>query len=660
LAGQDITESLPLNVGNPGTSGFWTNNAEDYDVAFGGIPFFMAPTDQNPYQRETAPYRKDQFDNSREPGEQSLTGWWLRSQSSFHGGAGIKFYDPSAGESIAYRYLDSQGVNPWVKGQVTLLKDTTNVHATTGPVVGTDHQHPNQHIRSIQWSSTEGILLHDEFDVDKISAAGTVTHFIDYVPGTTEKVYAICDDGINAYWITNQVHGGANKLHMYKKPLTGSSASTADETLMFRGDSIVITYAAMEFVKDRIVLCVNNRVYEITTSTTSLPSPIYTNPNTNYHYTSVAASGPAIYTAGHSGIYSTIQKYTLGTNGAMPTLTQAVVAAEFPPGEIVEKLYFYLGYMIIGTSKGLRVANVNDQDGSLEYGPLVFESTQSVYDVACADRFVWATTGVGSNAGLTRIDLGQLIEGEPLRFAYANDLAGVQTSTHATTAVGFIGTTNRLAFASAYQTTDGAVYLESASALVTSGYVQTGAIRYGTLEPKNFKLVRARGIFTNGAMDIQTIEENGDVNNVISYNAAVGTPEAATTQPEGPQEFLFYKFTLSRSASDTSQGPLFKGFQIKALPATKRQRLIQFPVWCFDVEKDRYNVITGYEGRAWERIQLLEEIEAQGDIINIQDFTTGERVQGLIEQVQFSRKTPPSGNFSGFGGLLTVTIKTVL
>jgi hypothetical protein len=660
LAGQDITEGLPLNVGNPGTSGFWTNNAEDYDVAFGGIPFFMAPTDQNPYQRETAPYRKDQFDNSREPGEQSLTGWWLRSQSSFHGGAGIKFYDPSAGESIAYRYLDSQGVNPWVKGQVTLLKDTTNTHATTGPVVGTDHQHPNQHIRSIQWSSTEGVLLHDEFDVDKISAAGTVTHFIDYVPGTTEKVYAICDDGINAYWITNQVHGGANKLHMYKKPLTGSSASTADETLMFRGDSIVITYAAMEFVKDRIVLCVNNRVYEITTSTTSLPSPIYTNPNTNYHYTSVAASGPAIYTAGHSGIYSTIQKYTLGSNGAMPTLTQAVVAAEFPPGEIIEKVYFYLGYMIIGTSKGLRVAEVNDQDGSLAYGPLIVETTQPVYDVACADRFVWATTGVGSNAGLTRVDLGQLIEGEPLRFAYANDLAGVQTSAHATTAVGFIGTTNRLAFASAYQTTDGAIYLESASTLVSSGYVQTGAIRYGTLEPKNFKLVRARGVFTYGAMDIQTIEENGDVNNVISYNAAVGTPEAATTQPEGPQEFLFYKFTLSRSASDTSQGPLFKGFQIKALPATKRQRLIQFPVWCFDVEKDRYNVITGYEGRAWERIQLLEEIEAQGDIINIQDFTTGERVQGLIEQVQFSRKTPPSGNFSGFGGLLTVTIKTVL
>ena len=744
MAGQDITEGLPLNVGNPGTSGFWTNNAEDYDVAFGGIPFFMAPTDQNPYQRETAPYRKDQFDNSREPGEQSLTGWWLRSQSSFHGGAGIKFYDPSAGESIAYRYLDSQGVNPWVKGQVTLLKDTENTHVTTGPVVGTDHQHPQQHIRSIQWSGVNGVLLHDEFDVDKIYPAITVSinnkaltsnvatlttsaahgltvgmtititgvdatfngeyrittiptsttftyaktasnvtstavspvgtgvtnpviHFIDYISGTDRKVHAICDDGINAYWVTNKTAGGNQRLTMFKKPLSGDSvtgssnpSATGDVTQMFQSGDIEIVYAAMEFVKDRIVLCVNNLVYELATSATSLPSPIYTNPNTNYHYTSVAASGPAIYTAGHSGIYSTIQKYTLGTNGAMPVLTQAVVAAEFPPGEIVEKLYFYLGYMIIGTSKGLRIANVNDQDGSLEYGPLVFESTQPVYDVACADRFVWATTGVGSNAGLTRVDLSQLIEGEPLRFAYANDLIGIQSGTHFTTGVAFIGTTNRLAFATEYNVTDGAIYLESASALVTSGYLQTGAIRYGTLEPKNFKFVRARGVFTYGAMDIQTVEENGNINNVISYNAAVGTPEAATTNPETPQEFLSYKFTLSRSASDTSQGPVFKGFQAKALPATKRQRLIQFPVWCFDVEKDRYNVTTGYEGRAWERIQLLEEIEAQGDIINIQDFTTGERVQGLIEQVQFSRKTPPSGNFSGFGGLLTVTIKTVL
>ena len=661
MATPDITENIPLNVGNPGTSGFWSNNAEDYDVAVGGLPFFLAPNDQQPYQRETAPYRKDQFDNGSEPGEQSLTGWWIRSQSSFHVGDGIKFYDPSAGEATKYRFTDSQGVDVWTKGQVTLLKDVENEHATTGAVVGTDHQHPNQHVHSIQWSGTNGVLLHDEFDVDKIAADGTVTHYIDYVPGTTEKVYAICNDGVNAYWITNQVHGGANKLHMYKKPLTGSSASTADETLMFRGDSIVITYAAMDFIKDRIILCVNNRVYELATNSTSLPSPVYTNPNTNYHYTSVAASGPAIYTAGHSGIYSTIQKYTLTTAGAMPTLTQAVVAAEFPTGEIVEKLYYYLGYMMIGTSKGVRVATINDQDGSLAYGPLVVETSQPVYDFIARDRFVWCTSGIGAlDAGLIRIDLGQSIEGEPLRFAYANDLQVTQTTEHYTTGVAFIGTTNRLAFCTAHNTTDGAIYMESATVLRPTGYVTTGAIRYGTLEPKNFKLIRARGDFTHGAMDIYAIDPSENIYTIITYNSAVGTPEAATTNPEGPQEYLSYKFTLSRSATSTSQGPVFKGYQAKALPATARQRVIQFPVWCYDVETDRYNVKTGYEGRAWERIQLLEDVEKLGDIVNVQDFTTGERVQALIEKVNFVRKTPPSGQFDGFGGLLLITVRTVL
>ena len=735
MASPDITDNIPLNIGNPGTSGFWTNNAEDFDVAIGGLPFFLAPTDQTPYQRETAPYRKDQFDNGSEPGEQSLTGWWIRSQSSFHVGNGIKFYDPSAGEASKYRFADSQGVNVWTKGEVTLLKDVVNTHITTGEVTGTDHQHANQHIRSIQWNGINGVLLHDEYDIDKIFPAITVSisnkaltsnvatlttseahglsvgmeitisdvdatfngeyritsvpttttftyaktasnvtstavspvgtgvtsiiHFVDYNTGSAEAVYAMCDDGVYAYWITNADVSGTPRLHMYKKLLTDNT--TTIPSPMFTANSITVTYAAMEFVKDRIIACINNAVYEISPTATALPTAVYTNPNTNYHYTSVAASGPAIYTAGHSGIYSTIQKYTLTSGGAMPTLSQASVAAEFPPGEIVEKLYYYLGYMAIGTSKGVRIAVVNDQDGSIGYGPLIVETAQPVYDFAGRDRFIWAASGIGAlDGGLVRIDLGQNVENEPLRFAYANDLQVTQTTSHYTTSVGFLGTTNRLAFCTAKDTTNGAIYLESATVLRPSGYVTTGAIRYGTLEPKNFKFIRARGDYTHGAMDLFAIDAANNAYTIITYNAAVGTPEAATTNPEGPQEYLSYKFTLSRSASDTSRGPVFKGYQTKALPATERQRLIQFPVWCFDVETDRYNVKTGYEGRAWERIQTLEQIERLGDIVNVQDFTTGERVQAVIERVNFSRKTPPSGNFSGFGGLLSITVRTVL
>ena len=657
MATPDITENIPLNIGNPGTSGFWTNNAEDYDVAIGGEPFFLAPTDQNPYQRETAPYRKDQFDNGKEPGEQSLTGWWIRSQSSFHVGSGIKFYDPSTGETSPYRFADSQGVNVWTKGQVTLLKDTVSTHEITTPVNTTTTTKAEQHIRTIRYNNTNAILLHDGLDIDRIDEDGTIVHWVDNVSGTDDPVYAVCDDGKYGYWVTNDTVSG--KLEFNRKLL--SDGAGIPGTPRFTTPGLTVTSAEMEFVKDRIVACINNAVYEISPNATTLPSPVYTNPNTNYVYTSIAASGPAIYTAGHSGIYSTIQKYTLNTTGNMPTLSQASVAAELPAGEICHKIMYYLGYMLIGTSRGVRVSTINDQDGSLAYGPLLFESSQPVYDFAARDRFVWCTAGIGSlDAGLIRIDLGQNILDEPLRFAYANDLQASQTEVRHTTAVNFIGTSNRLAFCTAKNSTNGAIYFESASTLRSSGYITTGNIRYGTLEPKNFKFIRARGDYSYGAMDIQVIDASNNTYNIITYNSSVGTPEAATTSPETSQEYLAYKFTLSRSASTTSQGPIFKGYQAKALPATKRQRLIQFPVWCFDVETDRYGVTTGYENRAWERIQILEDIEAAGDIVNVQDFTTGERVQAIIERMNFVRKTPPSGKFDGFGGLLSITVRTVL
>ena len=749
MAGRDITEgraerAIAVDVGVVSSTAIWQNTDVAYDVAIGGLPFIYAINDARPYIRQTAPYKKDQFDNGAEPGEQSLTGWWLRSQSSFHGGEGIKFYDPSAGEAVAHRFTDSNNVDVWTKGQVTLLKDVVSTHATTGAVVGTDHQHPNQHVRSIQWSNVNGVLLHDEFDVDKIYPAITVSisnkaltsniatlttsaahgltvgmtititdvdatfngeyrittvpttttftyaktasnvtstavspvgtgvtnpviHFIDYISGTDRKVHAICDDGVNAYWVTNKTAGGAERLTMFKKPLSGDSISgssnpsaTGDVTQMFQSGDEEIIHASMEFIKDRIILCVNNKVYEFPTNTDAIGDGnlVYTNPNTNYHYTSIAASGPAIYTAGHSGIYSTIQKYTLNTSGALPTLTSAVVAAELPAGEIIEKLYYYLGYMMIGTSKGIRAAVVSDQDGSVNYGPLIIETSQPCYDFAARDRFIWCAAGIGAlDAGLYRIDLGN--ELETLRFAYAKDLQVTQSAEHYTTGVAFLGTTNRLAFCTAYETTGGAIYLESASTLASTGFITTGYIRYGTLEPKNFKRLLGRGDFTYGSMTLETVDKNGTEYDHISYDATISPVEVTTSTPATAQEYVAYKFVLNRDTTTTSRGPVFKGYQAKATIATPRQRVMRFPVYCFDVETDRYNTMVGYEGRASTRIALLEQIEESGDVITWQDLSTAESRQAIIEEVTFTRMTPPDKRFDGFGGVIEITIRTV-
>jgi len=626
-----------------------------YDVALGGLPFIYAISDARPYTRQTAPFRKDQFDNGTEPGEQSLTGWWIRSQASFHSGSGIKFYDPATtDENGHYRFADSKGLDVWTKGQVTLLKSCTSTHATTGALQSNGR--PFQSMRSIKYGSTTGVLLWDEYDVDKIAANGTVTHFIDYVSGTDTPVFAICDDGTNAYWITNT----ATKKTVYKKALTLTSADA--ETKMF--DEVgSVTNATMEFVKERIIMCANNKVYEFSPSAGALPTPVYTHPSSTHVYTSVAASGPAIYIAGYNGIQSTITKFTLSTAGVMPTLTSAVVAAELPVGEIVHKISYYLGYMMIGTNRGVRVATVSDQDGSINYGPLIVETTQPCFDFAMRDHYVWCATSVAGEPGVIRIDLSN--EVEPLRFAYANDIYQDGVSGYKTTACAFVGNddpavADRLVFCTANNgTANGTIYIEDAATLRTSGYITTGNIRYGTLEPKNFKRLLGRGDFTYGSMTLETVDKNGIEYDHISYDSSVPPIEVGTSNPATAQEYVAFKFILYRDGTTTSAGPTFKGYQAKATIATPRQRVMQFPVYCYDIETDRFNTMIGYEGRAFDKIRLLEDIEETGDVITWQDLTTGESRQAVIEQISFTRMTPPDKRFDGFGGVINITIRTV-
>jgi hypothetical protein len=623
------------------------------------MPFISKITDENLSVRQTAPFRKEQFDSTTEPGEQTLTGWWLRSQMSFHSGAGIKFFDPATNdENGHYRFTDSKGVDVWTKGEVKLLKTTSQGHEITGTIATNGRS--QQQLRPIKWSSTYGVLLHDEYDVDKIEANGTVTHFIDYNSGTDYPVYGICDDGITAYWVTNTTASGG-KLQVYKKALTGTSGTA--NTAMFSSPSIAVTNATLEYVKQRIVACINNAVYEFTSTTSTMPTALYTHPNTDFQFTSVTASSSAIYVAGYAGLQSSIFKFTLNTStGAMPTLSTAIVAAEMPTGEVVHKISYYLGRLLIGTNKGIRAATIDDTDGSIIYGPLIVETTQPCHDFAARDHYVWCATGVNGEPGVIRLDLSNEIE--PLRYAWANDIYYDGITGQHTTACGFIfnadNTINRLAFTTAKAgAVSGYTYIESASTLRTSGYLTTGYIRFGTLEPKNFKRLLARGDYSYGSMTLETVDADGLEYDHISYDSSVSPIEVTTNQPATAQEYVAYKFILYRDATTTSLGPTFKGYQVKATIATPRQRLLTFSVYNFDVETDKYNVQVGYEGRAHERILQLEDIEESGDIVTWQDLDTGESRQVQIEAIKFTRSTPPDKKFDGYGGVIDIVVRTV-
>ena len=393
-------------------------------------------------------------------------------------------------------------------------------------------------------------------------------------------------------------------------------------------------------------------------------------------WTDIEEAGPAIYASGYAGGNSTIYMFVLTTSGTMPVLTSGIVAAQLPMGEIIYSMYSHLGeYLLIGTNKGVRVAQVDQATGYINYGPLLVNTPTPVRGFAARDSYVWfgssVSDGVDNYAGTWRIDLSN--EVDTLRFAVAQDVWADSlegTSYDVTT----LGNTNRIAFLAANPagtSVNLGLFLQDASTVVPSGYIQTGLIRYNTLELKNFKRVVGRGDFgiadsstypggaTKGSMTISSVDDKGNLYDIVSYDNNIGTPEATISQPVGAQDAIALRFTLFRDATDTTLSPIFKGYQLKAVPATPRTRIIKIPLLCYDVDTDKYNATVGYEGYAYDRLAALETIEAAGDVITLQDFRTGETVQCLIEELAFINKISPDKRLNNFAGTIIITVRTV-
>src|SRR5258705_163699 len=134
----DVVNRIPNEI--TAITGF-TNSTyaltdDAYDYALAGIPFLSTVQGgdyihKRAYTEVMAPIRKQQFDSFAEPGEQSLEGWWLRSQSDFTGGAGILYQDPDNDNQFEVRFSDSLGVNCWTSGERNVVLAVQLVESST-------------------------------------------------------------------------------------------------------------------------------------------------------------------------------------------------------------------------------------------------------------------------------------------------------------------------------------------------------------------------------------------------------------------------------------------------------------------------------------------------------------------------------------------------
>jgi hypothetical protein len=632
--GDDITEGLPYVLSNPAGSTTYTPTGPAYEVAFSALPFFLANSDEQPYRRVTAQYRKQQIDQTREAGEQTLTGWWVRSQSSFHLGAGIKFFEPQQEESLRFQFTESKGVDVFTRGQTTLLNDTDSFYAGAAAA----------QLIGVNDGTDDCILVTDGTALKKITSAGVSSTYTQ--AGTPATIFSLTTNGKEYFFI--------NETHVHR----GNISGTTSDTEIY--DATSTTRATIRYVKQRLIAAIGSSIYELDPNNASgaLPGVFFTHPNTSWVWSSISEGPSAIYISGYdpNGTSSSVFKIGLDTANAnalgFPELLTPTVVIDMPQGERINDFDVYLGaYAVLATNLGFRVG-ISDATGDIQYGPLLFKDSPC-NAIAFRDSYAYIATLVDGAAGLVRVDLSTTVLANSLFFPWAWDLIATGTTTTASQ-VAFFGNSDRAAFTNGDNT-----WAESTTSLVASGYLRTGFIRYNTLETKIYKLMQARIDTTDGGITIQSIDSVDTEYPIGVFAQGATVPEINVNYPTTAQEYLGFKFTFTRSSTDVTKGPLFTGYQLKSLPAVPRQRLIQYPVFCYDHESDKFGNEVGYENSAYERMSQLEAIENVGDTIRVQDFRTGESYLGIIEEMDFINRTPSDKRFTGYGGLLLVTIRSL-
>jgi hypothetical protein len=642
MAGFDITERPVINLSTVVGSAYFPSDAA-WDCSIGGLPFMFALDQTRQLQRSTSQFRRQRIDQERDPGENSLDqGVWLRSVASNHYGAGQRFLesleiDPQVAR---FRFYKSANVDVWTPGSATLGKSVSTLRsnsATSQYTLG---------IGSIS-GTPAGVLHVTDTTLSQVTPTGTVNAVS--LPGASGNILSLTSDGTNYY--------AATALNIHKGALPSSASAGSG---MFTAALASKSRVLVRWVKQRLMTCVDNSVYELTPTSTALPTAAYDHPNTAWVWTGIADGPGAIYLSGYANDVSAIYRMTVTapSGGGSITLATPVVIAEMPRGEKVLNIYSYLGnYLAIATSSGIRVAQIA-ADSTITVGPIIVYTAGGAYDFVGVDRYLYATGGTDTTAldgatapGIYRIDLS--VEVDKLRFAYAQEAYG--TGSNAPSAVTYSGS-------QVFYTVPGTglIAQSSTTSYATDGWLEYGRINYSTQELKAWRSVVLRADVPSGTTVEVHASTTGTGNPSTWVN--IGTLTSSATDGEfslsspapSPTRDLYVALRLTGT---TSVRPTVNAMSVRAYPAPKRTRILQLPLLCFDHERDRNGMVRGYDGGAWDRLSALESAEDLGSVVQYQDYSSGEIRSALIEQTMFSRSAPPSREKDNIGGVITVTLR---
>lgn len=650
------------------------------DLAINGIPFLRGQSSDNPMIRQTAESRTQQIDTSKEPGEQSLQDWWLRSQSSFDRGAGIDYLNISDDELFKFRYRDSENVDTITTPGATVLQNATQLFKSTSgqnlKVIGLSND-------STPFLYSDGALLYAA-NATYSGAGGygaITTTSIAYNSRDTAATILDWDTDGSRYFVVNAtgVYSGAT-------PNGGG-------TIIFNWSSITtnspgtVTRATIKWVKDRLIVVANNFIYQVAVASGATPTLIQKMQNTNWTCTSIFNLPKSIGFAGYiSGKQGGFWTATLTNNAAGDSTVGPLAAAgELPFTEVPLSAAAYMGvYLIIGTNRGFRIGNIQTDSGgdSLKIGPAT-TTAQSVYAVAAKGDFAYtggmvgawsdSTTGINNvgKPGLYKVALSRTSDSTESTFPYQKDaIAPISTSgTYVVSSVSFGSTADDVIFA----VKGVGIYYQRRELRVIAGMLETSRIRYDTTEQKIFQYLKSANDLTNYSSGSGNtppniaIQYNTDTNPTFkaltNYDTNTSSSLRIDASDAEPHIWLAYRFVLTPGTRVTQPTgstitPVFRGYTLQAQPSLVKQWNIQEVLLMSQVEEDVYGkeVIRG----TYDRRTAIETFERKHAVVTYQDFGTGETRYVQIDSTRFVSPEVGSGpSRVEPNGLLIVTLKTV-
>ena len=586
-----------------------------FPVAINGRPF-LVDQKSNQFTRGFEPRVRDSVDQSTSPGEAAINpqGLWRRGETSWHYGSGQKYADTA--EAQDYRFFSSKGIDPWTKGQATLLntvKESLNSANTNLLVVATD----------TRVYVADGATL--KYSTDPFAASPTWTSATG-LPALTPRDMAT--DGTNVYLT---YAGTSNSFGLWKYTAADAASNVAYGHELYYVD----------FVKGHLMASgdatsgdARDLYYD---PSGNITADDYTHPIATWNWTSFAAGQNAIYVSGYAGTRGAVYKITMKTDG---TLDVPIVALELPSGEIPEVVYGYLGAIIIGTNKGVRYATA-DAASNLTAGALI-PTTGSVTSITADERFIWFNWSQydGTSTGLGRLDLATFIATNTP--AHASDL--MHTSTAAVKAVATFNS-KRI-----FSVSGDGIYVEDTANLVTTAELVTGTYRWGIPDRKFVAKFDMRTTPLSGTITPSISLDSGAYSTMSPHDVVLSTESVAT----GPQsKFIEAKFKLEFARGTATTGPTLTRWMARAYASPARSQVFRVPVlmhhrlaagdteYYFDVEVE---------------LQALRDLVTNPRVINYQENT--ETYSVVVEDLEFQVIDGYQSNWD-LEGTCTVTMRSV-